>query len=172
MMTDHQKPDTGGSAWRDGGFDLAFDALATIAYRVAFRVLGDRAEAEDITQETLARALVHWAGIASYAEAWTARTASNLAIGVWRKRTRTPRLPRSAESTPDVLPLDRIELVAHLARLPRRQRQVVVLRYLADLPEATVAAALGCSTGTVKQHASRGLGALRLGLAPTLEGDR
>ena len=71
-----------------------------------------------------------------------------------------------------MLPLDRMELVAHLARLPRRQREVVVLRYLADLPEATVAAALGCSTGTVKQHASRGLCALRIGLAPTLEGDR
>ena len=101
---------------------------------MAFRVLGDRAEAEDITQETLARALVRWAGISPYAEAWTARTASNLAIGAWRKRARAPRLPRRAEITADVLPLDRIELVTHLARLPRRQREVVVLRYLADLP--------------------------------------
>ena len=173
MMTDHDRQrETGGHAWRDGGFDVAFHALATIAYRVAYRVLGDRAAAEDVTQETLARALVHWARIAPYAEAWTARTASNLAIGEWRKRTRSPRLPGRTEATADVLPLDRMELVAHLARLPRRQREVVVLRYLADLPEATVAAALGCSTGTVKQHASRGLGALRIGLAPTLEGDR
>ena len=40
------------------------------------------------------------------------------------------------------------------------EREVVALRYLADLPEADVARALGCSVGTVKQHASRGLAAL------------
>ena len=52
-----------------------------------------------------------------------------------------------------------------LRRLSRRQREVVAMRYLADLPEAEVAAALGCSVGTVKQHASRGLAALRAALA-------
>ena len=51
MMTDHDRQrETGGHAWRDGGFDVEFDALAMIAYRVAFRVLGDRAEAEDISR--------------------------------------------------------------------------------------------------------------------------
>jgi len=68
------------------------------------------------------------------------------------------------------VPLNRMELVTHLARLPRRQREVVVLRYLADLPEAAVAEALGCSVGTVKRHASRGLGSLRLALGPVAEG--
>ena len=42
-----------------------------------------------------------------------------------------------------------------------RQREVLVLRFLADLPEADVAKALGCSVGSVKQHASRGLATLR-----------
>ncbi len=41
------------------------------------------------------------------------------------------------------------------------EREVIVLRFLADLPEADVARALGCSVGSVKQHASRGLAALR-----------
>ena len=48
-----------------------------------------------------------------------------------------------------------------LRKLPRRQREVVVLRYLADFSEADVAVALGCSVGTVKSQASRGLSALR-----------
>ena len=48
-----------------------------------------------------------------------------------------------------------------LGRLSRRQREVLVLRFLADLPEADVAQALGCSVGSVKQHAARGLAALR-----------
>jgi DNA-directed RNA polymerase specialized sigma24 family protein len=53
-----------------------------------------------------------------------------------------------------------------LRGLSRRQREVVALRYLADLPETDVARALGCSVGTVKQHASRGLAALRAALGP------
>ena len=48
-----------------------------------------------------------------------------------------------------------------LRSLPRRQREAVALRYLADLPEAAVAAHLGCSVGAVKQHTHRGLAALR-----------
>jgi RNA polymerase sigma factor (sigma-70 family) len=48
-----------------------------------------------------------------------------------------------------------------LAKLPRQQRAVLVLRYAADLPEAEIAELLGCSPGTVKTHAHRGLCALR-----------
>jgi RNA polymerase sigma factor (sigma-70 family) len=48
-----------------------------------------------------------------------------------------------------------------LARLSRQQRAVLVLRYCEDLPEAEVAALLGCSVGTVKTHAHRGLRVLR-----------
>ena len=60
--------------------------------------------------------------------------------------------------------IERVDLQRALLRLPKRQREVVVLRFLADLPEAEVAESLGCSTGTVKSHASRGLVALRLSL--------
>jgi RNA polymerase sigma factor (sigma-70 family) len=48
-----------------------------------------------------------------------------------------------------------------LATLPRQQRAVLVLRYFEDLTEADVARLLGCSPGTVKTHAHRGLLALR-----------
>jgi RNA polymerase sigma factor (sigma-70 family) len=48
-----------------------------------------------------------------------------------------------------------------LVKLPKRQREVVALRYFLDLSEQEIASALGCSTGSVKQHASRGLAALR-----------
>jgi RNA polymerase sigma factor (sigma-70 family) len=64
----------------------------------------------------------------------------------------------SATPGPDA---QRVDLHRALGRLSKRQREVVVLRYLADLPEAEVAQAIGCSPGSVKVHASRGLAALR-----------
>jgi RNA polymerase sigma factor (sigma-70 family) len=48
-----------------------------------------------------------------------------------------------------------------LRRLPARQREVVVLRYVADVSEEDVASSLGISAGAVKAHASRGLARLR-----------
>jgi len=66
--------------------------------------------------------------------------------------------------------LDRIEhdaVIAALARLPQRQREVLVLRYYGDLSEADIATAMGISRGAVKSHASRGMAALRT----TLETD-
>jgi len=52
-------------------------------------------------------------------------------------------------------------LVAALGRLPRRQREVLTLRYFLDLSEAAIADALGISAGSVKAHAHRGLTSLR-----------
>jgi RNA polymerase sigma-70 factor (sigma-E family) len=142
-------------------FEEAFDRLYSTAYRVAFALGGDRGEAEDAAQEALARALVRWRQVNRYAEAWVVRTAANVMIGSWRKRRRTvvaARVPDAALAESDAT---RVDLVRALRDLPRRQREVVVLRYLADLPEAEVAAALGVSPGSVKQHASRGLTRLR-----------
>jgi RNA polymerase sigma-70 factor (sigma-E family) len=159
------------------GFDDRFDHLAAIAHRVAFRLLGDRGEAEDVAQEALARAFARWSSVAEHAEPWIARVATNLAIGRWRwqrRRTAVPfdealRAPHHAAAGRDRgldLVLERQGLVAGLRRLPRRQREVLVLRYLADLPEREVAAALGTSTGSVKQHAHRALARLRADLVP------
>ena len=59
----------------------------------------------------------------------------------------------------------RSELLQALGSLPPRQRAVLVLRYFEDLPEAQVAAALGCSVGTVKSTASRGLTRLQAAMS-------
>lgn len=137
-------------------------ALAVVAYRVAFRLTGVRADAEDVAQEAVARAVVRWGSVAGYAEAWVARVASNLALGLLRRRARRP--IESPSHAPDPFLDDRLDLASALRRLPRRQREVVVLRYLADLSERQVADRLGCSTGAVKTHASRGLASLRVHL--------
>jgi RNA polymerase sigma factor (sigma-70 family) len=55
---------------------------------------------------------------------------------------------------------DRRAVLAAMAKLPRRQREVLVLRYYAELADAEIASVLGVSRGTVVSTASRGLGAL------------
>jgi RNA polymerase sigma factor (sigma-70 family) len=93
-----------------------------------------------------------------------AHVAGNLAIDRSRRRARTAALdPPIATSSID----ERLDLQRALRALSKRQREVVVLRYLADLPEADVARALGCSVGSVKTHGSRGLAALRAAMADT-----
>ena len=144
-------------------FEEAFEDLYVRAYGVAYQLLGRRSEAEDVAQETLARAFVHWRKVRSYAEAWVVRVAGNLAIDVWRRLQRVDTdvaTERRAETAPGP-DGHRVDLHRALDGLSRRQREVIVLRFLADLPEADVAKALGCSVGSVKQHASRGLASLR-----------
>jgi RNA polymerase sigma factor (sigma-70 family) len=145
------------------GFEDHFDHLAVLAHRVAYRILGSSEDAEEIAQETLARAYVRWSRVAGYAEPWVARVATNLALGRWRK-ARSGRTGDVAVVTDGGDAALRVDLVELLRKLPRRQREVVVLRYLADRSEQETADALGCSLGSVKQHAHRGLAALRSSL--------
>jgi RNA polymerase sigma-70 factor (sigma-E family) len=146
-------------------FDEAFPRLYTDAYRVAYRLLGDRGDAEDVAQEACARAYSRWSSIRDYAEPWCVRVAGNLALDALRSRSRVKRrqdqLEAAEERRPEGSPDDRLDLYAALRQLPRRQREAVVLRYLGDQSEQQTASLLGCSVGSVKTHASRGLGKLR-----------
>ena len=150
-------------------FDDRFAALAAVAYRVAYRLLGDRSDAEEIAQEALARAYVRWRKVSDHDEPWVARVATNLAIGRWRKRKPTIVFEDELGAPtpgPDALALERIGLIEAIARLPRRQREAITLRYLADLSEREVAEAMHTTVGSVKQHTYRALARLRVDLAP------
>jgi DNA-directed RNA polymerase specialized sigma24 family protein len=143
-------------------FDEAFPDLLDAGYRTAFRLLGSREDAAECAQEACARAFADWNKLSDRGDVtpWVVRVAGNLAIDRWRKSRRTPRW----SANPDLgspIP-DRIDLHRALDALSARQREVVVLRFLADLPEITVSELLGCSLSTVKTHAARGLAALRL----------
>jgi RNA polymerase sigma-70 factor (sigma-E family) len=142
-------------------FEVAFDGLYRLAYRVAYRILGDRGDAEDVAQEALARACVRWSRLEDRPEGWVTRVASNLAIDRYRRRRRQPPALTGPVGIVDPLLGERADLVAALRRLPRRQREAVVLRYLGDLSEAQAALEMGCSVGAVKSHGARGLQSLR-----------
>ena len=108
-------------------FEEAFDDLYTRAYGVAFQLLGRRSEAEDVAQETLARAFVRWRKIRSYAEAWVVRVAGNLAIDVWRRlrRVDTDAATERRGATAPGPNEQRIDLHRALDKLSRRQREVL-----------------------------------------------
>lgn len=74
----------------------------------------------------------------------------------------TDTLPETA--APESADEDRWAVRVALASVPPSQRQVLILRYYADMSVADTARALGCSVGNVKSQASRGLGALARGL--------
>jgi RNA polymerase sigma-70 factor (sigma-E family) len=65
---------------------------------------------------------------------------------------------------------ERAQLIMELNRLPRRQRAVLVLRYIEGLSDLEISRTLGCSPGTVRSHASRALSTLRVEMAATAEG--
>jgi RNA polymerase sigma factor (sigma-70 family) len=150
----------------DPGFVARFADLHRVAYRAAFVVLGDRSAAEDAAQEALARCLVRWRRVSGHAEPWVARVATNLALdAVRRARRRPPSL--DADRPFDPAASRRLDLARALEELPRRQREVVVLRFVADLPEQQTADAMRCSVGTVKSATSRALDRLARTLGPT-----
>jgi RNA polymerase sigma-70 factor (ECF subfamily) len=142
------------------GFDQAFPTIYRSAFSAARRILRDDHAADDVAVEACYRAAKNWAQVSGYAGPWTVRVASNLAIDAARRSARRSRFREPARTSP-APSSDRVDLVAALRRLPKRQREVVTLRYLGDLSEIETAQALGIAPGTVKIHAHRGLAALR-----------
>lgn len=129
----------------------------------------DPGRAEDAVSEAFARAWAQWRTVrnARSPAAWVVRTAVNADISWWRKRRREVGPPEDVRGDhPDHPDLDgRRDLIAAVRRLPKRQREVVALRYILDLDTATTSVALDISPGTVSAHLHHALATLRADLA-------
>jgi RNA polymerase sigma-70 factor (sigma-E family) len=150
-------------------FDRFFRAVFPKAIGVAQRVTGDRASAEDAALEALAKTHLRWARIGHqpWREAWVLRVAVNEAIRRLPRPREVPRMPDASDPADEVAL--RQTLTAALRKLPRRQCEVVVLRYLLGFSETQVAEALKISHGTVKTHLRRGITGLRKTVGPNLK---
>jgi RNA polymerase sigma-70 factor (ECF subfamily) len=145
------------------GFRELYEAEFQKVVRAAYAVCGETPAAVDAAQEAFARALSRWGRLKDvpWVVGWIVRTAMNQA-------KREGALQRSFDPVA-VSPFqqshsgldERSDLVAALRSLPRRQREALVLHYVADLPLEQVAAAMGTADGTVKAHLFRGREALR-----------
>lgn len=146
---------------RDADFEELFGAVFPVAQRVAYRVVGDAFAAEDIAAEAFARLYARWGRLRNEPgrTGWVLKVTGNLAIDAVRRKRPSPE-PVPMVNGEDAVVL-RMALAAALNALPARQRDVVVLRYLADQSEEQVAQTLGISAGTVKAHAHRATQRLR-----------
>lgn len=145
-------------------FDESYGRLV----RQLYGVCGDRAEAEDVVAEAFVRAVSKRRTFERLdsPEAWLRTVAVNIARSRHRRKVLGEKLmfrshdeevgPRDAVDDRG----DRVDVVAALRLLPQEQREALALHYLADLPVAEVAEAVGAPVGTVKARLSRGRTAL------------
>lgn len=153
--------------------ELTFEEFVTATagrlLRTAVFLVYDRHLAEDLLQSTYERVAKRWKRVATgHPEAYARKILVNLAIDEGRRRKR-----RRLMLVGSVADVERVagrarpadgpggELDEVLAKLPTKQRAVVVLRYWCDLSEQEIADTLGISRGTVKSHAARAMAALR-----------
>jgi RNA polymerase sigma-70 factor (sigma-E family) len=148
----------------------AFEEYVAVAWsrllRSAWLLTGDWHRAEDLLQTVLARAYRRWPRIAGGApDAYLRSMLATTYLSWWRRRWRgeVPSADVPEASAPDEY--DGVEMRATLgralARLPARQRAVLMLRFHGDLTEAATARALGIGVGTVKSYTARALATLR-----------
>lgn len=160
----------------DEGFAEFAAAYRSALVRSAFLLCGDGEEAHDLAQVTLIRVHRRWRSIQRSDDpmVYARRVLVNLAASWWRQRLRLRTTAVAVErpaSADEFARLDqRDELWQAVRRLPPRTRAVLVLRYFEDLSEVEAARALGCSVGSVKSQASRGLERLRALLADDRDG--
>ncbi len=146
----------------------------------AMRMLGgDRAEAEDVTQEAMLRLwkqAPHWRMGEARVSTWLFRVVSNLCIDRLRKRrfvdidsVEEPADGRAPVSQRLMAQARARALIGALARLPARQRQAVILRHIEGLANPEIAAIMDISVEAVESLTARGKRTLAQNLAPRRE---
>jgi RNA polymerase sigma-70 factor (sigma-E family) len=143
--------------------------------RAAYLLAGGHAQAEDLLQSALIRVADNWAKVsrAGEPEAYVRKILYHEHVRIWRRRRflehSTATVPEQAVGGDETGRAElRVVLESALAKLTKKQRAVVVLRYFEDLSELETAQLMGTSVGTVKSQTSHALGRLRV-LAPELE---
>jgi len=161
---------------RDTAFAEYFAARSDAMRGTAFLLCGDWHRAEDLTQTAFTKLYLAWHRVArhevldGYVRRTLVRTFLDERRLGWWQRVRvsgSPPEPLTAEAGHE----SRIAVLAALSCVPPRQRAVLILRYWEDISVEETAELLGCSAGTVKSQAARGLQALRTRLSPTFNTD-
>jgi RNA polymerase sigma-70 factor (ECF subfamily) len=151
---------------------MAYDRYGGAVLHLALRTLGNRADAEDVTQATFVAA---WQGRETFDPdrggmlGWLLGIARRKAVDRLRSAAREARVaeavralpePAAPGETPERI-LDRLVVADELAQLPAEQRRTLELAFYDDLTHPQIAAVTGLPLGTVKSHIRRGMANLR-----------
>jgi RNA polymerase sigma-70 factor (ECF subfamily) len=140
-------------------FDAFYARERASVVGLAYVLSGSRAAAEDLAQEAFIKALRHWDRISDYDDpgAWVRRVVSNQAVSGYRRRSAEARALVRLGGEPPVPDIAQEAALVweEVRRLPRRQAQVIALRYLDGRRIEEVARILECSENTVKTHLMR-----------------
>ncbi|MCA0928867.1 RNA polymerase sigma factor [Ruegeria profundi] len=151
------------------------DRLGPRCFSVAMRMLGNRAEAEDVTQDAMMRLwrmAPNWVGGQAKVTTWLYRVTLNLCVDMQRRKRpdRLDDVPEPEDEDPSAV--ERLQEAARkdalqvaLSQLPDRQRQAVILRHIEELPNPEIAGIMGISTEAVESLTARGKRALAAILA-------
>lgn len=156
-------------------FEMIIRSLSRNLFAIAYGILQNREEAEDVVQDTLVKA---WKSRWRVREpekfpAWISTIARHRARDLARRRRPEP-LPHDFESADVAGPTETAsaeldsEVQAALSQLPELHRTAVTLRYFEDLDYATIEQTLGVSNGALRGILGRALGVMRRRLKPTL----
>jgi RNA polymerase sigma-70 factor (sigma-E family) len=171
------------SGWSaDDALEILYAAHWRRLVRLAVLLVRDAGAAEEIVQDSFIAVHARWARLhdPDRALAYLRRSVVNRSRSHLRHLSVVRRHQGRAEHEPPLSPAQGADHTAYehtrravvldaLRRLPRRQREVLALRFYLDLSEAEIAELLGISRGAVKSHASRGAAALRAHLGAELE---
>jgi RNA polymerase sigma-70 factor (sigma-E family) len=148
-------------------FDGWVAARGPALLKLAYTLTGNAADAEDVVQEALARALPRWERISRVdnVDAYVRRMVVNAHTSWWRRFRRRESPVAQVREAAGPGDLDRLDQRAGLweacRRLPEPQRTAIVLRYYEQLEYAEIAELTGVREGSVRSRVSRGLAALR-----------
>jgi RNA polymerase sigma-70 factor (sigma-E family) len=162
------------------GFEVFVGERLDRLLRYATALTCDKYLAQDIVQDVLVRVRHRWAriGAMDVPYLYVKRMVTNEYLS-WRRRRAAKEV--LAGNLGEVGPVvadhadryaERDAMRRRIARLPRRQRAALVLRYYEDGTDAEIAQVLGCTEGTVRSHISRALKTLRANEFAALEGSR
>jgi RNA polymerase sigma-70 factor (ECF subfamily) len=144
----------------DDGFEDFYVSSRQRLVTFVYAISGDLSDAQDVAQETYARAWQRWSTVETYGdpEAWLRTVAYRLLCNRWRKaRNRVAAYRRHGSERPVDAPSENtMALVSALRELPEVQREAVVLHHLLDLPVTQVAVETGVPVSTVKTRLARG----------------
>lgn len=163
----------------DDALELLYVAHWRHLVRLSVLLVHDQGVAEEVVQDCFVAMHAHWGrlrdpdrALAYLRQSVVNRSRSHLRhLTVVRRHAarEAPLPPVSGADDTSHEGAQRTAVLDALRQLPRRQREVIALRYYLDLSEADIAETLGISRGAVKSHASRGAAALRGLLAEQLE---